>query len=159
MTHIEQVPGAQALLDIAREKSRPPLPPIIERIHTIRGLATRIAAACGITRQGVALWRDLPADRVETVERVYGLRLDQIPPLQHRAAILARAGVKDISGQRFGRLVAVEPVARTKLGWSWLTHCDCGATPVVAGFRLRNRDTKSCGCIRRGLRAREADHA
>lgn len=57
---------------------------------------------------------------------------------------------KDISGQRFGLLVAKEPViirtekrTRTK----WMCLCDCGEKTVVTGSNLTSGHTKSCGCL------------
>jgi hypothetical protein len=54
---------------------------------------------------------------------------------------------RDITGQRFGRLVAIERLGRIEGITLWQFACDCGAYPirrlqsVVAGL------TKSCGCI------------
>lgn len=53
----------------------------------------------------------------------------------------------DIRGQRFGKLVAIEPAEKAKNGSiKWLCKCDCGNTSIVPGYRLRNGETKSCGC-------------
>lgn len=49
----------------------------------------------------------------------------------------------DLSGRRFGRLVALTYVN----GASWICRCDCGSTVEVVGKSLREGDTKSCGCI------------
>lgn len=51
----------------------------------------------------------------------------------------------DISGLRFGRLVAREYVGDGK----WLCECDCGNECYVKGSYLRRGDTKSCGCLYR----------
>lgn len=54
----------------------------------------------------------------------------------------------DISGQRFGRLVAIKRVGRDANRQSlWLCKCDCGKEVVVRMKSLRRGDTKSCGCI------------
>lgn len=53
----------------------------------------------------------------------------------------------DITGQRFGRLVAIE-VAQEKPR-KWRCKCDCGNEAVVLTRDLRNGNTKSCGCLRR----------
>lgn len=58
---------------------------------------------------------------------------------------------KNISGQRFGRLVAVELVGvNRRYGVAlWRCHCDCGQERVISGASLRKRDgSKSCGCSR-----------
>lgn len=54
----------------------------------------------------------------------------------------------DITGQRFGRLVALHPTEK-RLGNSviWHCQCDCGKTADVASIDLRRGDTKSCGCL------------
>jgi hypothetical protein len=53
----------------------------------------------------------------------------------------------DITGQRFGRLVALSENGRDKHGQArWLCRCDCGATTTVVGAWLRTGNTKSCGC-------------
>lgn len=52
---------------------------------------------------------------------------------------------KSIAGQRFGRLVAIEPVTRDK----WKCKCDCGNEYIAARRSLVSGVTKSCGCIRR----------
>jgi hypothetical protein len=49
-----------------------------------------------------------------------------------------------ISGQRFGRLIAIEPIASSK---SWRCVCDCGAQKTVDGYHLRNGRIRSCGCL------------
>ena len=57
---------------------------------------------------------------------------------------------KDISGQRFGRLVAVEPVSKrtNDKAVHWLCKCDCGNTTIVNGTSLRKGAQVSCGCMR-----------
>jgi hypothetical protein len=51
----------------------------------------------------------------------------------------------DLTGQRFGRLVAVAYAGNSK----WSCACDCGARVVVHRDALRCGNTKSCGCLRR----------
>ena len=53
----------------------------------------------------------------------------------------------DLSGQRFGRLIALSEAERSPLGRTqWLCRCDCGNVKVVASRHLKNGATKSCGC-------------
>lgn len=56
---------------------------------------------------------------------------------------------KDITGQRFGRLVALRPVGRTKKSQiKWLCACDCGGhVAVIAAALLLRTGTRSCGCL------------
>ena len=56
----------------------------------------------------------------------------------------------DLTGQRFGRLTAVEPVEKTKdRQRKWLCKCDCGNEKVVIAASLKNGLTQSCGCIQK----------
>lgn len=59
----------------------------------------------------------------------------------------------DISGQRFGRLVALKKGdgRRTSGGahkTTWVCRCDCGAVCEVDGQKLRKGHTTSCGCLK-----------
>lgn len=57
--------------------------------------------------------------------------------------------MKDITGQRFGSLVAVRQHGRDPWGQLlWLCSCDCGQDHVATGGNLRSGTTKSCGCRR-----------
>lgn len=64
------------------------------------------------------------------------------------------AGI-DITGQRFGRLVALELIPKEERTWSnkeraWRCRCDCGNEVIVRQRSLRGaRVTKSCGCLRK----------
>jgi len=56
---------------------------------------------------------------------------------------------KDITGMRFGRLVAIEslgvgPCWRTM----WRCRCDCGREVSVYKNNLMTGHTRSCGCLR-----------
>ena len=53
--------------------------------------------------------------------------------------------LKDISGQKFSRLTALEYIGNRK----WKCLCDCGSISYVYGPSLRNGQTKSCGCIQK----------
>lgn len=53
----------------------------------------------------------------------------------------------DITGQRFGKLVAVRKTGEsTQKGVLWLCKCDCGNESVAIGTRLRIGEVISCGC-------------
>ena len=69
------------------------------------------------------------------------------------------AVVKDLSGQRFGRLVAIECIGRTNNGNAkWRCQCDCGNTVDVASYSLQCGNTKSCGCLHDEVRRARATH-
>ena len=58
---------------------------------------------------------------------------------------------KDITNQRFGRLVVIEQAEEKDKsnGAIWRCKCDCGNTINVLGAKLRNGKIKSCGCVRK----------
>lgn len=54
----------------------------------------------------------------------------------------------NITGQRFGRLTAIEPTDRVvRNNVVWRCICDCGKEAFVAVKDLRSGNTKSCGCV------------
>lgn len=61
----------------------------------------------------------------------------------------------DITGQRFGRLVALKLIPKEERPWpnkerGWLCRCDCGNECIVRQRNLLGaRVTKSCGCLRK----------
>lgn len=60
---------------------------------------------------------------------------------------------KDLSGQRFDRLVVVrraEDYVSPKgyVAVNWLCRCDCGNYTIVRGCNLKSGASKSCGCER-----------
>lgn len=57
---------------------------------------------------------------------------------------------KDLTGQRFGRLVAIEPTDR-RSGSSvvWRCRCDCGNEHLASAGALKSGNVRSCGCVRR----------
>lgn len=61
--------------------------------------------------------------------------------------------VKDLTGQQFGRLTVLGPIARVgKIKrYKWLCRCACGDAAVVCGDALRGGTTHSCGCIAREI--------
>jgi hypothetical protein len=64
------------------------------------------------------------------------------------------ASARDYTGQRFGRLTAVEKrpyCARTQTDrrCHWRCRCDCGAEKTVQLYSLLQGATQSCGCLGR----------
>lgn len=56
--------------------------------------------------------------------------------------------IKDLKGQRFGKLTVLEISHRGKdRKYFWKCRCDCGNEIVVAGSNLKTGNTKSCGCL------------
>lgn len=57
--------------------------------------------------------------------------------------------VLDITGKRYGKLVAIRPTEERRFGKVvWECKCDCGNTRYVASSELQNGHVKSCGCLR-----------
>lgn len=55
---------------------------------------------------------------------------------------------KNITQQRFGRLIALLPQGKDNHGmYRWLCQCDCGREKVVRSSDLIQGKTKSCGCF------------
>ena len=67
--------------------------------------------------------------------------------------VLQNQKYKDITGQRFGRLVAVEYAGTRRLGGKgqskvqWRCQCDCGNEIIAIYGSLASGDTKSCKCL------------
>lgn len=64
--------------------------------------------------------------------------------LRHKNAI-------DLTGQRFGRLLALRENGRIRNSVAWECRCDCGTVKTVDGSSLRHRTApvRSCGCLLR----------
>lgn len=57
--------------------------------------------------------------------------------------------VRDLRGNRFGRLTVVSRSSNTRAGKArWRCLCDCGTETVAAGNNLQMGVTTSCGCRR-----------
>lgn len=62
----------------------------------------------------------------------------------------------DLTGKRFGRLLALECAGHTKQGNAlWKCACDCGNEVIVRSTSLRSGETQSCGCWRSDYWRRE----
>lgn len=60
--------------------------------------------------------------------------------------------VKDLSGQRFGRLTVIERDLNGPVGASkWICKCDCGNVISVRRNHLVGGNTNSCGCSKKGV--------
>ena len=54
---------------------------------------------------------------------------------------------EDLSGRRVGRWLVLERAANDERGAvRWFCRCDCGTERSVDGGRLRQGETRSCGC-------------
>ena len=61
----------------------------------------------------------------------------------------SRASLKDLTGQKFGKLTVLErDFSKNNSGEAyWKCKCDCGNITVVGGYELRSGGTQSCGCL------------
>ena len=65
----------------------------------------------------------------------------------------------DLSGTRFGRLIAVEDVGRCKdRHHLWRCVCDCGNEAIVSSNQLRRGNTRSCGCLMFDTNTKHGQH-
>lgn len=55
---------------------------------------------------------------------------------------------KDITGNRYSRLVVVKEVLPRVSPIKWIVHCDCGTMKEVIGKDLKKGATVSCGCYK-----------
>lgn len=62
----------------------------------------------------------------------------------------SESSFRDITGQKFGKLLAIEPLYAIDNSYYWSCKCDCGRDVVVKGHDLCTGNTKSCGCMRSG---------
>lgn len=63
---------------------------------------------------------------------------------------------KDLTGQKFGRLVVLARSGKTNdRHAAWLCRCDCGEEKVVSGVNLRRGITQSCGCLNKEINSQK----
>jgi hypothetical protein len=68
--------------------------------------------------------------------------------------------LKDLSGQRFGKLLVVERAETVNGIVYWYCVCDCGGRTKVSSQKIRTGHTKSCGCLHgRGSGPIKADNS
>src|ERR1700688_3625671 len=68
------------------------------------------------------------------------------PPIPYKGYFF-----KDLTGQTFGRLLVKYRVAEKTPACRlirWACQCSCGRWKIISGNKLRNGNTKSCGCLR-----------
>ena len=65
------------------------------------------------------------------------------------AAEIGHKSLIDITGQRFGQLVAIKPVLSNnrEKHTKWICQCDCGNILEVDLGNLRGGKSRSCGCV------------
>lgn len=57
----------------------------------------------------------------------------------------------DITGQKFGRLIAKTFAYRNGRDYYWKFLCDCGEQKIVKRYSVTSGHTRSCGCLSREI--------
>lgn len=57
--------------------------------------------------------------------------------------------LKDLTGQRFGRLIVIQRIPSCGIDTYWLCACDCGQNSEVNAHNLNSGNSTSCGCLHR----------
>ncbi len=71
-----------------------------------------------------------------------------MPWCKYRDRRHGNAILKDLTEQKFGRLIVVRKTGRDKWGsCEWLCQCSCGQEKIISGRHLCNERTSSCGCF------------
>jgi len=65
--------------------------------------------------------------------------------------LLSERSIKDLTGQKFGRLTVIERAENKKGKVYWLCKCECGKMTEVMSSSLINGSTNSCGCLLKEL--------
>ncbi|MCH5278235.1 MAG: hypothetical protein J1E60_00410 [Christensenellaceae bacterium] len=65
------------------------------------------------------------------------------------SGIKVKSGQKDLTGQRFGKLICLEPTNErgSSGGTVWRCRCDCGNECLAISTQLTQGYKKSCGCL------------
>ena len=62
---------------------------------------------------------------------------------------------KDLTGQRFGRLLVLWPSGKTKRGYVWAAQCDDGNVIHRTAALLLRGTVRSCGCLQKEWAAQQ----
>ena len=63
----------------------------------------------------------------------------------------SKSNIKDLTGQRFGRLTVIQRIENKGNNVQYLCKCDCGNMVNVISMSLLNGGTRSCGCLKSEL--------
>lgn len=107
-----------------------------------------VAAATGQRKNGYTVWRCVCDCGGEVLLDTRCLQRQTVTDCG--CVTKVKPGQRDIAGQRFGRLTAVEPTGETLYGTVvWRCVCDCGGEAYVPLRQLTAGYRKSCGCLSR----------
>ncbi len=86
-------------------------------------------------------------------EKIIAIKSFKYGKVKSCGCLSSKSKIKDITGQRFGKLVAKEFTGRLKNHSAlWLCQCDCGNTAEVKSNALTSGAIQSCGCLRSEVR-------
>ena len=97
----------------------------------------------------VELWRDGVTLReiADQLGWTVGHLAGEIHRMRETGWDLPFRRAEDLSGRRVGRWLVLERAPNDERGAArWLCRCDCGTERSVDGGRLRQGETRSCGC-------------
>ena len=61
--------------------------------------------------------------------------------------------LQNIIGQKFGRLTAIKfikkDIKKNNRKYYWLFKCNCGNEKIINSYSVKNKSTKSCGCLQK----------
>lgn len=60
----------------------------------------------------------------------------------------------DLTGKRFGRLIAISKAESRNSKTYWLCKCDCGVEKEIQTGNLTSGATRSCGCLEKEINKR-----
>lgn len=56
--------------------------------------------------------------------------------------------IKDLKGQRFGKILVKEYVGSENKRSMWLCLCDCGKEKIISSKNILTNNVRSCGCLK-----------
>ena|SRR5665647_690274 len=110
---------------------------VIEKCNTDKGIMCRCQCDCG--NEKTVLLKDLRYGRTKSC-----------------GCLCSKSKLKDITGQRFGKLVAIKYTGKIKNHSAvWECKCDCGNICEVKANALLSGAIRSCGCLRSESRIKD----
>lgn len=77
--------------------------------------------------------------------------IDSVLNETRRDITLVSPKLKDMTGERYGKLTVLEIAGCRKSSAAWLCKCDCGNYSITTRTNLVKSQTTSCGCNKEGL--------
>lgn len=120
------------------------------RRFDITGMRSGMAVALEKTttkRKGVSLWRCRCDCGKEFLTEAGNIRSGRV---QSCGCLRNIKRIKDITGQRFGKLTALYRLDEKQgTSFMWFCRCDCGNTVKASVSNLNSGNVISCGCVKK----------